>query len=69
MSLKINKVFFDVFLAIEGEDKIPVDEDILISNLIKTGKFTKDESNNCIRAMLRNVSIYESKPYHYNSIW
>lgn len=68
MSFETNKVFFDVFFAIEGQSKIPVKGEILINNLIKTGKFTKVESENYIREMLRAAVIYESKPNHYNFI-
>ena len=36
--------------------------------LEKTEKFSEEEARNYIRRMLREASIYESKPGHYNRV-
>ncbi|HIH45916.1 MAG TPA: hypothetical protein HA292_02370, partial [Candidatus Nitrosotenuis sp.] len=46
----------------------PVEEKLFVKELIKTGKFTEEEGRNFIRRMLREASIYESKPGHYNRV-
>jgi len=58
----------DTLSELEGELKKPVEERILIQEIIKSGKFNEEESRNYIRRMLRNASIYESKPGFYNRV-
>ena len=40
----------------------------LLQELEKSEKFTEEEARNYIRRMLREASIYESKPGHYNRV-
>jgi replicative DNA helicase Mcm len=47
---------------------VPVEEKIFVKELEKSDKFTEDEARNYIRRMLREASIYESRPGHYNRV-
>jgi replicative DNA helicase Mcm len=58
----------DVLKALEGDNKVSVEEKIFVQELEKSEKFTEDEARNYIRRMLREASIYESKPGHYNRV-
>jgi len=62
------QLFMDVLKSLEGDSKTPVEEKLFVKELIKTGKFTEEEARNFIRRMLREASIYESKPGHYNRV-
>ncbi len=62
------QLFMDVLKSLEGDNKIPVEEKLFVKELEKSGKFTVDEARNYIRRMLREASIYESKPGHYNRV-
>ncbi len=62
------QLFMDVLKSLEGDSKTPVEEKLFVKELIKTGKFTEEEGRNFIRRMLREASIYESKPGHYNRV-
>ena len=62
------QLFMDVLRSLEGDPKQPVEGDKFLLELEKTGKFTKEEANNYTRRMLREASIYESQPYHLNSV-
>jgi len=62
------QLFMDVLKSLEGESKAPVDEKVFVKELVKTTKFTEEEARNFIRRMLREASIYESKPGHYNRV-
>jgi len=62
------QLFMDVLKSLEGDSKTPVEEKLFGKELIKTGKFTEEEGRNFIRRMLREASIYESKPGHYNRV-
>ena len=57
-----------VLKSLEGEPKSPVLEQIFIDGLLKTEKFDKNAAQNYIRMMIREASIYESKPGNYNSV-
>src|SRR5574338_1072224 len=62
------QLFMDVLKSLEGDNKTPVEEKLFVKELSKTGKFTEEEARNFIRRMLREASIYESKPGHYNRV-
>ncbi len=62
------QLFMDVLKSLEGDNKISVEEKTFVDELVKSGKFTEEEARNYIRRMLREASIYESKPGHYNRV-
>ena len=62
------QLFMDVLKSLEGDNKAAVEEKMFIKELEKSGKFTEEEARNYIRRMLREASIYESKPGHYNRV-
>jgi len=62
------QLFMDVLKSLEGDNKIAVEERLFIKELVKSGKFTEEEARNYLRRMLREASIYESKPGHYNRV-
>jgi replicative DNA helicase Mcm len=62
------QLFMDVLRSLEGEPKQPVEERLFVSELVKSGKFTEEEARNYIRRLLREASIYESKPGCYNRV-
>ena len=62
------QLFMDVLKGLEGDNKVSVEEKTFIQELEKSEKFTQDEARNYIRRMLREASIYESKPGHYNRV-
>ena len=62
------QLFMDVLKSLEGDNKMAVEEKVFVEELKKTEKFTDEEARNYIRRMLREASIYESKPGHYNRV-
>ena len=62
------QLFMDVLKSMEGDNKVAVEERAFVKELEKTEKFTEEEARNYIRRMLREASIYESKPGHYNRV-
>ena len=62
------RLFMDILKSLEGDNKVAVEERAFIQELEKTEKFTEEEARNYIRRMLREASIYESKPGHYNRV-
>ncbi|MEW6044221.1 MAG: restriction endonuclease [Thermoproteota archaeon] len=62
------QLFFNVIRSLEGENKKPVEEKLLVTELIKTSRFTEEGARNLIRRMLREASIYESVPGYYNGV-
>jgi replicative DNA helicase Mcm len=62
------QLFMDVLKSLEGDNKMPVEEKLFITELVKSGKFTEEEARNYVRRMLREASIYESRPGHYNRV-
>ncbi|MDX1596327.1 MAG: minichromosome maintenance protein MCM [Nitrosopumilaceae archaeon] len=62
------QLFMDVLKSLEGDNKVPVEEKTFVKELEKTDKFTEEEARNYIRRMLREASIYESRPGHYNRV-
>lgn len=68
------QVFMDVLKdeELSGEQpqfgKKPVEERKFVQSLINTEKFTEEEARLYIRIMLREASIYESRPGHFNRV-
>jgi replicative DNA helicase Mcm len=62
------QLFMDILKGLEGDHKTPVDEKTFVKELEKSEKFSEEEARNYIRRMLREASIYESKPGHYNRV-
>jgi len=62
------QLFMDVLKSLEGDNKVAVEEREFVKELEKTEKFTEEEARNYIRRMLREASIYESRPGHYNRV-
>jgi replicative DNA helicase Mcm len=62
------QLFMDVLKSLEGDNKVAVEERAFVQELEKSEKFTEEEARNYIRRMLREASIYESKPGHYNRV-
>ena len=62
------QLFMDVLKGLEGDNKVAVEERTFVQELEKTEKFTEEEARKYIRRMLREASIYESKPGHYNRV-
>ena len=62
------QLFMDVLKSLEGDNKVAVEEREFVKELEKTEKFSEEEARNYIRRMLREASIYESKPGHYNRV-
>ncbi len=62
------QLFMDVMKSLEGDDKRPVEEKTFVKELVKTGKFTEEESRKYIKKLQRESAIYESKPGHYNRV-
>ncbi len=62
------QLFMEILKSMEGDNKIAVEERAFVKELEKTEKFTEEEARNYVRRMLREASIYESKPGHYNRV-
>ena len=62
------QLFMDILKALEGDTRSPVEEKEFVDELVKTDKFTEEEARDYIRKMLREASIYESRPGHYNHV-
>ncbi len=62
------QLFMDILRSLEGEPQQPVEEKLFIAELVKSDKFSQEEARNYLRKMLREASIYESKPGYYNRV-
>lgn len=62
------QLFMDVLKSLEGENKTAVEEKKFVEELVKTDKFSEDEAKKYLQRMLKEASIYESKPGHYNRV-
>nr|AIF02084.1 replicative DNA helicase (mcm, cdc21) [uncultured marine thaumarchaeote KM3_153_F09] len=62
------QMFMEVLRTLEGEPKSSVPEQEFVDELVKSDKFSEEEARNYIRRMIRDASIYESKPGHYNTV-
>ena len=61
-------MFMEILRSLEGEPKSSVPEQEFVDELVKSDKFSEEEARNYIRRMIRDASIYESKPGHYNTV-
>ena len=62
------QLFMDILKGLEGDSKVSVEEKAFIQELVKSEKFTEEEAKNFIRKMLKEASIYESRPGCYNRV-
>jgi len=62
------QMFMEILRTLEGEPKSSVPEQEFVDELVKSDKFNEEEARNYIRRMIRDASIYESKPGHYNTV-
>lgn len=71
--------FMDVLKELEGDTKKPVEHVTLVRKLcfagnnpteydVESGVFSREGANEMIKKMIREASIYESKPGHYNRV-
>ena len=60
--------FMEILKSLEGEPQSPVLEQTFVDELVKSEKFNEEEAKNYIRRMVRDATIYESKPGHYNTV-
>ncbi len=71
--------FMDTLKKLEGETRSPVSHQTLVRTICgdssyskygldRGGVFDRESANHMIRKMLREASIYESKPGHYNRV-
>src|SRR3990172_1897490 len=62
------QLFMDTLRYLEGSTKMAVPKDRLMTRLLWTKEFTSDEVENYIKRMLRECSIYESRPNCFNIV-
>ena len=62
------QMFMEILRTLEAEPKSSVPEQGFVDELVKSDKFSEEEARNYIRRMIRDASIYESKPGHYNTV-
>ena len=62
------QLFLNILKSLEGEDKQPVPSHHLIDAMIKSGKFSEDETDTYIQRILNEAKIYESRPGYYNRV-
>ena len=60
--------FMEILKSLEGEPQSPVLEQTFVDELVKSEKFNEEEARTYIRRMVRDATIYESKPGHYNTV-
>jgi len=61
-------MYMEILRTLEGEPKSSVPEQDFVDELAKSDKFSEEEAREYIRRMIRDASIYESKPGHYNTV-
>jgi hypothetical protein len=54
-----NQLFTEVFNALSGQNKSDVEGEVLINELIKTGRFSKSEIDKMIRKAMEDGYIFE----------
>ena len=59
------QLFFDVFKALSGAEEEAVEEDKLVEELVKTGRFDENEAKALINKLKNEGIIYETKPGYY----
>ncbi len=62
-------LFMEILEHLEGQKKLPVKHQDLVRELADaSGMYSREEANEYIRKMIRDASIYESKPGYYNRV-
>ena len=61
-------MFMETLRSLEGEPKSSVPEQKFVDELVKSDKFSEEEARIYIRKVVRDASIYESKPGQYNTV-
>lgn len=67
LPLLMDEIFMKIIYELEGNERKPIPERLLVKNLIKTGKFTESSSKSMIWNMMAE-QIYQSSEDHYNSL-
>jgi NTP pyrophosphatase (non-canonical NTP hydrolase) len=67
-TIKPISLFMDTLKELEGKEKKAVPRFKLINQLILAGHFNRELAESYIRVLLRNASIYESRPRCYNTV-
>ena len=63
------QLFMDTLKELEGENKKAVLHQTLVRELVDEKKaFSREQANEYIRRMIREASIYESRPGFYNRV-
>lgn len=60
--------FFHTMRSLEGNEKNPVEHDVLIEELVRSGRFAQDDAERMVDGMRTRGRIYESKPGRYNTV-
>ncbi len=60
------QLFMDVLKSLEGDRRVPVPEEELLTEMANTDKFTPEEARVFLRKMKSEGIVYESKSGHYN---
>ncbi len=60
------QLFMDVLKSLEGDRRVPVPEEELLTEMANTDKFTPEEARVFLRKMRSEGIVYESKSGHYN---
>ncbi|MDE1863559.1 MAG: hypothetical protein KGI33_11695 [Thaumarchaeota archaeon] len=60
--------FFHTMRSLEGNEKRPVEQDVLIEELVRSGRFTQDDAESMVDGMRTRGRIYESRPGRYNTV-
>ena len=66
--VSILQTFMEILRTLEGEPKSSVPEQEFVDELVKLEEFDEEKARNYIRRMIRDASMYESKPGHYNTV-
>ena len=62
------QLFMDILKSLEGDNKIPVPENDILTEMVNTGKFEPEEARKFFQKMINEAIIYETKPGHYNRV-
>lgn len=60
------KLFMEIFSSISGEEKNDVEENVFITELVKSGKFSESDAKSHIKKALNDGQIYERKAGFYS---
>ena len=62
------EIFMDILKNLEGKQKIPISEQHLITEYSKATGTSFANGHRMLRKLLRDTSIYESRPGYYNRV-